>query len=54
MVGISGAIGARLEWQKARILSLPARCSGSVVLKVSIEQAMLPAMVSWMAGAPPL
>ena len=35
MVGISGAIGARLEWQKAMILSLPARCSGSVVLKVS-------------------
>ena len=54
MVGISGAIAARPEWQKARILSLPARCSGSVVLNVSIDQATFPATVSWMAGAPPL
>ena len=46
MVGISGAIVARLEWQKARILSLPARCSGSVVLKVSKDQTTLPAITS--------
>jgi putative ABC transport system substrate-binding protein len=50
----SGAMAARLEWQKARILSLPARCSGSVVLKVSKDQTTLPAITSWMAGAPPL